>query len=61
MKKLITLIAFTLVTFTANAQPYYYDTNADGVISIVDVTCLVNKILGIDNPGEITTCPIVTK
>ena len=52
MKKLLTLIAFALVTFTANAQPYTYDVNHDGDINITDVTNLVNKILGIPNSGE---------
>ena len=61
MKKLISLIAFTLVTFTTHAQSYCYDTNGDSAIDIADVTCLVNKILGISNPGETITsyfkCP----
>ena len=51
MKKLISLIAFTLVTFTTHAQSYCYDTNGDGEIDIADVTCLVNKILDIPIPG----------
>lgn len=61
MKKLLTLLALTLVTITANAQTYTYDVNGDGKINVTDVTCLVNKILGYSNPGEGTqaylTCP----
>ena len=52
MKKLITFIAFVLVVFTANAQVYNYDVNGDGFIDISDVTCLVNKILDVSDPGE---------
>ncbi|MBO7559152.1 MAG: Ig-like domain-containing protein [Bacteroidaceae bacterium] len=52
MKKSLFTLAFALVTFTANAQVYSYDVNGDGIVNIVDVTCLVNKILEIDNPGE---------
>ena len=52
MKKLFTILALTLVTFTSNAQTYCYDTNGDGEIDIYDVMCLVNKILGNPNPGE---------
>ena len=44
------------------SQTYCYDINGDGNISIVDVTCLVNMILGAPNPGEeelqaFLTCP----
>ena len=52
MKKLLTLIAFVLVTFTVDAQSYCYDTNSDGEIDINDVMCLVNHILGVPHPGE---------
>ena len=52
MKKSLFTLAFALVTFTANAQVYSYDVNGDGIVNIVDVICLVNKILEIDNPGE---------
>lgn len=61
MKKLFFTLALTLVAFTGNAQVYTYDVNNDGFINVTDVTCLVNKILGIANPDEIPeshlTCP----
>lgn len=63
MKKLFLTLVFTLVAFTANAQTYTYDVNGDGEINITDVACLVNKILGVPNPGEeqqpqaYLTCP----
>ena len=43
-----------LVTITANAQSYTYDVNSDGIINVSDISCLVNKILGENNPGEET-------
>ena len=46
MKKLMTLFAFALVAFTANAQSTIKgDVNGDGGISITDVTTLVEVIL----------------
>ena len=52
MQKLLSFFALLFVTFTANAQNYTYDVNNDGQINITDVTCLVNNILGVSNPGE---------
>ena len=46
-----------LMAFTANAQTYSYDVNHDGEITIADITCIVNKILGFYNPGEDHLCP----
>lgn len=61
MRKLLTLLALTFMAITANAQVYCYDTNGDGEINITDVICLVNRILGIPNPGEepqvLLSCP----
>lgn len=37
---------------SAHAQKYTYDVNNDGMVSIIDVTCLVNKILSIPNQGD---------
>ena len=48
MKKLLTLIAFAFVTFTANAQSTQKgDVNGDGDVSVNDVAMIVNYILGI--------------
>ena len=52
MKKVFLFLACMFVAFTTNAQTYSYDVNHDGEISIKDVMCIVNKILGIPNPGE---------
>ena len=52
MKKILSLFALTLVAFMANAQSYTYDVNKDGMVSISDVTFLVNNILGVSNVGE---------
>ena len=46
MQRLLTLLAFALVAFTANAQSTLKgDVNGDGSISITDVTMLVDVIL----------------
>ena len=52
MKKALFTLALTLVAFMANAQSYTYDVNKDGMVSISDVTFLVNNILGVSNVGE---------
>ncbi len=57
MKKMLAFLALMLVSFTANAQTYSYDVNHDGEITIQDVMCIVNKILGFYNPGEAPLCP----
>ena len=61
MKKLKTILALMLVAFTVNAQTYSYDVNHDGEVTIKDVMCIVNNILGFPNPGEgiqaYLTCP----
>lgn len=42
-----------LLTVTmVGARTYHYDVNKDGVVSITDVTFLVNNILGVPNAGE---------
>lgn len=41
---------------TADAQTYNYDVNKDGLVSIIDVSCLVNHILGVPNVGEDEQC-----
>ena len=52
MKKILFTLALTLVAFTANAKTYNYDVNNDGLVSISDVTFLVNNILGVPNVDE---------
>ena len=52
MKKQIFALAFALVAISGHARTYHYDVNKDGVVSITDVTFLVNNILGITNSGE---------
>ena len=42
------------------SQSYTYDVNNDGEVSSADITCLINHILGNNNPGEVpsyTSCP----
>lgn len=34
------------------AQDYHYDVNGDGLVNMTDMTFLLNKILGVPNPGE---------
>ena len=53
MKKLFTLFVLVVVSTAVHAQKYHYDVNGDGMVNITDVTCLVNKILGVLNPGEV--------
>ena len=54
MKKLLTLLAFVLVVFTANAQSTQKgDVNGDGDVSINDVAMIVNYILGITDSNFI--------
>ena len=56
MKKLLTLIAFVLVTFTVDAQSTQKgDINGDGDISVNDVAMIVNYILGITDSDFIIT------
>ena len=54
MKKLLTLLAFALVTFTVDAQSTQKgDINGDGDISVNDVAMIVNYILGITDSNFI--------
>ena len=47
MKKILTLFAFALVAFTANAQSTLMgDVNGDGAVTITDVSMMVAYILG---------------
>lgn len=46
MKIKIILIALSLMSLNAQAQVYNYDVNNDGEINVLDVTLLVDKILG---------------
>ena len=61
MRKVFLTIGLFLAFMTAAAQTYNYDVNNDGLVSIIDVAYLVNKILGVPNPGEeqqpFLTCP----
>ena len=52
MKKLLFAFTFALVAITGYARTYTYDVNKDGMVSIADVTFLVNNILGITNVAE---------
>ena len=52
MKKLFFVLAFALVAIMGHARNYNYDVNKDGVVSITDVTFLVNNILGVPNLME---------
>ena len=54
MKKLLTLLAFAFVVFTANAQSTQKgDVNGDGDVSVNDVAMIVNYILGVVNDNFI--------
>ena len=54
MKQLITLIAFALVAFTANAQTTLKgDVNGDGEVNVTDVTMIVEYVLGQHNSSFI--------
>ena len=54
MKKLLTLLAFAFVAFTANAQSTQKgDINGDGDVSVNDVAMIVNYILGITDSNFI--------
>ena len=61
MKKLLFTLVLLLSSAVGYSQTYYYDTNNNGEIDVVDVMCLVNRILHIPNPGEKLqgdlTCP----
>ena len=58
MKKLLSLLAFLLVTFTANAQSTLKgDMNDDGQKNITDVMLLVDEILNGSKPIAYLTCP----
>jgi hypothetical protein len=46
MKKILFTIALTLTTLTSSAKTYNYDVNKDGMVSITDVTFLVNNVTG---------------
>ena len=50
MKTKSILIALSLMSLNAQAQWYNYDVNKDGDVNVTDVTFLVNKILGEENP-----------
>ena len=52
MKKLFFALAFALVAVMGQARTYNYDVNKDGVVSVTDVTFLVNYILGVPNLME---------
>ena len=57
MKKLVTLFAFALVAFAANAQSTVKgDMNDDGALTISDVTMMIDIILG-NSPKSYLTCP----
>ena len=45
------MLALSLMTLNAHAQYYDYDVNKDGEVNVTDVTFLVNKILGQENPA----------
>ena len=54
MKKLMTLFAFVLVAFTANAQSTLKgDVNGDGEVNVTDVTMIVEHVLGQHNSSFI--------
>ena len=54
MKKLMTLFAFVLVAFTANAQSTLKgDVNGDGEVNVTDVTMIVEHVLGQNNSSFI--------
>ena len=52
MKKSLFTLGLFLIFISAQAQNYTYDVNNDGVVSVTDVTFLVNNILGIPNQGN---------
>ena len=56
MRKVFLTIGLVLAIVTADAQTYHYDVNKDGLVSIIDVACLVNHILGVPNVGEDEQC-----
>ena len=49
MKKLLTLFAFALVTFTANAQAYQYNCELGGDDNVKLYTCTTEKIDNVSN------------
>ena len=49
-------IGLVLAIVTADAQTYNYDINKDNLVSVTDVSCLVNHILGVPNVGENGRC-----
>lgn len=52
MKKLLTLLTYLFVSFTANAQTYHLDVNGNGSIDLTDALTVVNYILGRINPED---------
>ena len=58
MKKLLTLLALTLVTLTTNAQSTVKDDmNDDGELNITDVTMMIDLILHSTQEPSYLTCP----
>ena len=56
MRIVFLTIGLVLAIVTADAQTYNYDANKDGMVSVIDVSCLVNHILGVPNVGEDEQC-----
>ena len=52
--KYLFLFITILISLPMNmrAQSYHYDVNNDGLVNMTDMTFLLNKILGVPNPGE---------
>lgn len=50
MKIRTILLALSMMSLNAHAQYYDYDVNKDGEVNVTDVTFIINKILGKENP-----------
>ncbi len=46
------MLALSLMSLHAQAQVFNYDVNNDGDVNVLDVTILVDKILGDKYPPE---------
>lgn len=61
MKIITSILALILFSHTLNAQINHYDVNGDNYVNMTDVTYIINRILGKENPGDNTqaflTCP----
>lgn len=61
MKKITSILVLILFSHTLNAQINHYDVNGDNYVNMTDVTYIINRILGKENPGDNTqaflTCP----